>query len=291
MADSRADYTRGGVTGLISEREGSTTRTHHGDQLGSTRGLTDGTQSVTHSREYDAFGMTVGGTGLPTPFGFVGGQGYQKDPDSGLMLLGARYYDPSVGRFISRDPMGCGGGDPNLYRYCANNPVAATDPSGEAAIVIAALVVLAVVFVVTSSGQIDESEGWSKFGESVWNGLNNAIGAVASIGGSGYYDEQRDVFIVEGGWGSYVNSDVMGYGGITLGDVIIVPDLRKLNDVIDHEMIHVEQSRVLGPLYLPAYVGGAIEGWRNGEAHDANPMEIDADIRSGNSENNRWLNP
>ncbi|MFN3652080.1 MAG: RHS repeat-associated core domain-containing protein [Armatimonadota bacterium] len=129
MADSRADYTRGGVTGLISEREGTTTRTYHGDQLGSTRGLTSSSQSVTHSRDYDAFGMTVGGTGLPTPFGFVGGQGYQKDPDSGLMLLGARYYDPSVGRFISRDPIGYAGGL-NLYGYCGNNPVGASDPSG-----------------------------------------------------------------------------------------------------------------------------------------------------------------
>ncbi|MFN3650394.1 MAG: RHS repeat-associated core domain-containing protein [Armatimonadota bacterium] len=129
VADSRADYTRGGVTGLVSEREGSTSRTYHGDQLGSTRGLTNSSQSVTHSREYDAFGMTVAGTGLPTPFGFVGGQGYQKDPDSGLMLLGARYYDPSVGRFISRDPIGYSGGL-NLYAYSSNNPVNATDPRG-----------------------------------------------------------------------------------------------------------------------------------------------------------------
>jgi hypothetical protein len=42
----------------------------------------------------------------------------------------ARYYDSSVGRFISVDPMGFGAGDTNLYRYVGNNSTNATDPSG-----------------------------------------------------------------------------------------------------------------------------------------------------------------
>jgi hypothetical protein len=45
----------------------------------------------------------------------------------------ARYYDSSVGRFISVDPMGFGAGDTNLYRYVGNNSTNATDPSGELA--------------------------------------------------------------------------------------------------------------------------------------------------------------
>ena len=107
LADSRADYTQGGVTGLISERAGTTSKFYHGDQLGSTRGLTSSAQAITDSREYDAFGLTVASTGTTaTPFGFVGGEGYRSDGDSGLMLLGARYYDRSLGRFISRDPIG-----------------------------------------------------------------------------------------------------------------------------------------------------------------------------------------
>ena len=42
----------------------------------------------------------------------------------------ARFYDPTVGRFISEDPIGFGGGDVNLYVYCGNNPVLYMDPLG-----------------------------------------------------------------------------------------------------------------------------------------------------------------
>ena len=78
---------------------------------------------------FDAFGMTVSRTGTtPTPFGFVGGAQYQTDADSGLMLLGHRYYDASVGRFISSDPIQAGD---NWYAYCENNPLSRIDPDGK----------------------------------------------------------------------------------------------------------------------------------------------------------------
>src|SRR5262249_1183859 len=57
------------------------------------------------------------------------GHGYQADADSGLMLLGARYYDASIGRFISRDPIGYEGGL-NLYAYCEDDPVDGADATG-----------------------------------------------------------------------------------------------------------------------------------------------------------------
>ena len=41
-----------------------------------------------------------------------------------------RVYSPELGRFLSRDPLGFGGGDFNLYRYAAGNPIAFRDPTG-----------------------------------------------------------------------------------------------------------------------------------------------------------------
>ncbi|HEV2474070.1 MAG TPA: colicin D domain-containing protein [Chthonomonadales bacterium] len=45
------------------------------------------------------------------------------------MLLGLRYYDPSVGRFINRDPIDYDGGV-NLYAYLHDNPINGADPRG-----------------------------------------------------------------------------------------------------------------------------------------------------------------
>lgn len=39
-------------------------------------------------------------------------------------------YDPTIGRFVSEDPIAFEGGDVNLYRYVQNGPTDATDPSG-----------------------------------------------------------------------------------------------------------------------------------------------------------------
>ncbi len=47
-----------------------------------------------------------------------------------LYYYRARYYDPTQGRFISRDPIGFAAGDWNLYRYVENDPVNWSDPSG-----------------------------------------------------------------------------------------------------------------------------------------------------------------
>ena len=123
LKDGNAVYTPG-----LSEHRGSTSKFYHGDALGSTRGITDGTQSVTDSQLFDAFGNTVSRTGTtPTPFGFVGKQQYQSDSDSSLQLLGHRYYDPSIGRFLSSDPAKAG---TNWYAYCYNNPLNQADPLG-----------------------------------------------------------------------------------------------------------------------------------------------------------------
>jgi len=105
-------------------------RYFHGDWLGSTRYLTDsaGNASPTAYR-FDAYGNRSAQAGPDTTaLKFAGRHGYQSDGPAGLQLLGARYYDPNVGRFINPDPIGFAGGM-NLYAYCGD-PVNAVDPSG-----------------------------------------------------------------------------------------------------------------------------------------------------------------
>ena len=48
-----------------------------------------------------------------------------------LLLTSRRaYYDPTVGRFVSEDPLGFDGGDVNLFAYVKGNPVNRIDPFG-----------------------------------------------------------------------------------------------------------------------------------------------------------------
>jgi len=127
LSDAAAFYTWV-VDGLASERRSGVSRWSHADGLWSTRKLTNASQSVTDTFGTDGFGLVTSRTGTtPTPFRFVGGLGYQADPDSGVYLLGHRYYDPSIGRFVTRDPVRDG---INWYAYGGNNPVNVIDPQG-----------------------------------------------------------------------------------------------------------------------------------------------------------------
>ena len=64
------------------------------------------------------------------PYGFVGKAGYYSDEESGLQLLGHRYYLPKLGRFLTQDPIGHDAGL-NLYEYVHNNPANGSDPTGK----------------------------------------------------------------------------------------------------------------------------------------------------------------
>jgi len=119
IADSLATYTPG-----VSERRGGTTRyTHSG--LKNTGAQS--TSSIVATRVYDAYGMVRSTTGTWSgTFGYAGGFGYQED-ETGLRLLGHRYYDASTGRFLTRDPIKDGR---NWYSYAVGDPINGADPDG-----------------------------------------------------------------------------------------------------------------------------------------------------------------
>ena len=74
------------------------------EEAGTTRATVDSVQAISSTLTTDAFGNAVvqwGSSG--NPYCFAGAWGYRDDGDAGLLHVGARYYDPQVGRFISRD--------------------------------------------------------------------------------------------------------------------------------------------------------------------------------------------
>jgi len=101
------------------------------DGLGSVVGLADANQNTTDTFRYDAWGNLLQHQGTTaTAYQWVGEKGYYLNPDAGLYLLGLRHYTPTMGRFLTRDPIGFGFGDANLYRYVDNNPIRRIDPAG-----------------------------------------------------------------------------------------------------------------------------------------------------------------
>ncbi len=97
-----------------------------GDHLGTVRDVIDG-DKTTHF-EYNAFGQMLEKTGdADCRFKYTG---KLYDNIIGLQWNINRWYDPSVGRWISEDPIGFEAGDANLNRYVGNNIVAVIDPDG-----------------------------------------------------------------------------------------------------------------------------------------------------------------
>jgi RHS repeat-associated protein len=97
------------------------------DGHGSERTVTNSSQTVTGSVNFEAFGQVAGSTGSSSnPYMYAGDWGYRNDGDAGLMHVGARYYDAQVGRFITRDTVL----SEHPYLYCEHEPVGFVDPSG-----------------------------------------------------------------------------------------------------------------------------------------------------------------
>lgn len=105
----------------------------HGDALNLIR-VAKGSATLANSFRYDTWGSatvtTHNGMGdLGFRFRYVGQFGVQDDAVHGLpmLLMGARHYSPSLGRFLQPDPTAL---EENHYAYAGNNPVTYADPTG-----------------------------------------------------------------------------------------------------------------------------------------------------------------
>ncbi len=94
-----------GADGLPIEQinpDSSTYYLHH-DQLGSTRGLTNTTGTTIATYTYNPYGQTTNTTGsATTPYQYAGNY---TDTETGYQYNHARFYDPTTGTFLSRDPL------------------------------------------------------------------------------------------------------------------------------------------------------------------------------------------
>lgn len=156
-------------------------------------GLVDEQGNLVVEYAYDAWGKQISCTGTlastlgeANPFRY---RGYYYDTETGLFYVGARYYDPEIGRFINADDPELlqlfAGSDQilatNLFAYALNNPVNHTDPTGEFVQAIVGGVIGAIV------GAFTYWLEW-KLGMRKWNGwffaghiiLSAGLGAVGA---------------------------------------------------------------------------------------------------------------
>ncbi len=117
----------GGLTGqIISVRHNNADYFYHYDAIGNVLFITDASGAIVTAYTQEGFGNV-----LATLSNFSNSYHLttkEQDPVTGLYYFGARWYDPQVGRWLSREPTGQDG--PNLYRFGFNNPVNGFDPNG-----------------------------------------------------------------------------------------------------------------------------------------------------------------
>jgi RHS repeat-associated protein len=129
-ATHKASYIRG--TQLVARVDANGSKAYylhngHGDVVG----LTDGSGNLINEYSYDIWGnpITTRET-IPNPFRY---SGEFWDSSTNLQYLRARWYDPSMGRFINEDTYEGDITNPlslNLYTYVHNNPLKYIDPTG-----------------------------------------------------------------------------------------------------------------------------------------------------------------
>ncbi len=122
-----AKYTHGpNIDEPLVVQQGTNTYYYHSDGLGSITGLSNSSGTIVQTYSYDSFGNIAATGSITQPFTYTG---REYDSETGMYFYRARYYDPKVGRFVTKDPIGFAGGI-NYYVYVGNNPVKYLDPLG-----------------------------------------------------------------------------------------------------------------------------------------------------------------
>jgi RHS repeat-associated protein len=124
---ARANLLTGGLDEYFARTDSGGTSSFITDALGSTVALADSTGTVQTQYTFDPFSATTStGASSTNAFQYTG----RENDGSGMYYYRARYYNATLQRFISEDPLGFSGGDWNLYAYVGNDPNDFFDPFG-----------------------------------------------------------------------------------------------------------------------------------------------------------------
>jgi RHS repeat-associated protein len=117
----------GGIGGLLNLAQSGQNYSYLYDGKGNVTSVINSSQAVAAAYSYDPFGNLMAKTGtLNQPYRF---STKPYDENTGLYYYGYRFYQPSIGRWLNRDPLRERGGM-NLYGFVGNNPVSNVDPYG-----------------------------------------------------------------------------------------------------------------------------------------------------------------
>ena len=144
------------------------------DHLGSpVRVVNANTGALSQSVSYDEFGNILTDTSPGfTPFGFAG---CLYDIDTKLCRFGARDYDASIGRWLSKDPILFAGGDTNLYGYVLQDPINYIDPTGNLAWAVGAAIVWGYFTDLFNVDPLNKSPDFNRQNKSYMDGRTDMI--------------------------------------------------------------------------------------------------------------------
>lgn len=151
----------------------------HNDVSGTPMLATDAAGAVVWKETYRPYGqkLTNSAASANNKVGFAG---KPYDGNTGLSYMGARYYDPVVGRFTGIDPKEVDPNDLhsfNRYAYANNNPYKFVDPDGRSPLIVFAPLIAWATSGAVIAGSINASWQLANSGEVRWGGVGGVLDA------------------------------------------------------------------------------------------------------------------
>jgi len=208
---------------------------------------------------YDSWGNPIAHEVNPAygavaqPFTWNAAYGYEWDcfAGTGLYHVGARAYDSRTARWLQRDPIDASSGDPNLYRYCGNDPINRADPSGLAW--------------ATGSYWGDVGQVFAGYGDCLWGVLTSPINLYdyfrqhgLSLGSTWHLLKQG----LSAWWQGLTGTDPRAFGNSFCGLLLLIaPTIGKIPSPKWRAGAVASQTTVYTSTTPPVVAGGRITGY------------------------------